>query len=384
VKRKNKGSTLILVIIVLAVFSILSVSLLQVGLADAIHAIFEDNRIQASYIGRSGVSVGMKILDNKLFSNTYGTLDALITDLNNYVSGKSYPVKDTRNINNVGSFTLSYEKFNPGQIKIISKGIASRKPTTSSTTTFIINVTLAISTHSNPAEWINGINLSHSVSPATPNANYQGKGVVLENRPNQSPQGGHNPSTFRASIIYFRDHDGVSLRQIQNSVPITFDTEIAYFETEVDLNDTPTPVFLSLSSGTGSLLEYRATNTGALPLYPYQVGFEDRDRYEAFIGSYTVNYYDSYSSKFAAGSHYGVVYFGNDVVRKHNPHDTSPVTKVHAGYYFFRSGVNLQEVNLTNPEPDLISINPDDAIIKAIEALFKNSASRDGYLWNDR
>jgi len=370
-RSKSKGSALVITILVMAVLAILGVSLLSVSLADTKNSAWQDKKTQAQYIGRSGVYVGLDLLNKKLASKDYADLNTLVTDLNtaaHSLSGSNILVSDK------GSFSLSYERFNPDEIKINSTGVTAGANILSQLVTLIVKVTPAMSMQQNPDVWINGINLTKGV---TKSVNYLGKGVRLEAKPIQSPQGSATSSYYQASLFYFADHSGLSLKQITNSIPITFDAEIIYFESGVELNKSLDPVILRISP---DVLNYRATKSGALQMYSPAVGFESYDRYKAFIGTYTADNYSTYQNKFKTGFNYGLVYFGGDVyVNK----GTATISK---GYYFYRDGVDLQKSTDedTGTYKNLILIQPDDAVIKALNHLFKSSVSTNGYIWNSK
>ena len=54
IPKKNKGSALIVVLMVMAVMAILGVSILNISLSQTKQAAYEDKRIQAHYLARSG------------------------------------------------------------------------------------------------------------------------------------------------------------------------------------------------------------------------------------------------------------------------------------------------------------------------------------------
>lgn len=361
-QSRRQGSALLITILIMAVLIILGTSLLTLSLGDTRNSVYQDKKTQAHYIGRSGVYVGYDLLNKQLAASDYADLNTLVADLNSSAGSLS---SSDKIVSDKGSFSLSYERFSTDEIKINSTGTTAGVNPNSELVTFIVKVKPAIAMQDNPDAWINGINLIKGI---TKSIHYLGKGVRLEAKPIQSPQGSGTSSTYQASLFYFADHNGLALKQITNSIPITFDAEIIYFESGVELNKTGDPVILSISS---DVLNYRAANTGVLPMYSPAVGFENYDRYKAFIGSYINDYHSLY--EFKTGN-YGLVYFGGDV------YENKGVKKIEKGYYFYPNGINLQDE--TWPYTNLIRIKDDDAIIKALESLFKSSSSSSGYIWN--
>lgn len=380
--KSKKGAALVTVIMIMLVLTILGFSILGVSLAEAKHAEWEDKRIQSHYIGRSGVYVGLKILDDKLAAEYVTDINTLVSDLNTYVNTMD---ASTFKVEGKGNFTLKYEVFESGNVKIRAVGTAAGNPSVSQTVTYTVKIVPAMNMNINPTVWISGVNLKHGINPSDKDMSFLGKGVMLSSKPIQSPMGGDKPSTFQASIIYFRDSNGLCFKQLTNSVPITLDGEIIYFESEVELennkNNPNKPVILAISQNT---IEYRMNNEGVLPKFSPSdssiVGFENYDRYKAFIGSNTQDFHASYV--FGSGN-YGVVYFGGDVVERKNKNETGNL-KVNKGYYFYKNGVNLHNLPTSPLDYDLIPINDNDAIIKAIKELFRSKAGKEGALWDKK
>lgn len=389
--KRKKGSALVTVVMIMLVLTILGLSLLGVSLAEAKHAEWEDKRIQSHYIGRSGVYVGLKILNDLLIEEDVTDINTLVTKLNITISALD---AGTFKVGDKGSFTLKYEVFESGNVKIRSVGTTAGSSSVSETVTYTVKIIPSMSMQTNPDVWVSGINLKHSINPSNPALRFLGKGVLLSSKPIQSPQGGGeaNASIFQASVIYFRNNNGLCFKQITNCAPITFDSEIIYFESGVELNKTSNPVVLAISEST---IKYRMENDGVIPIYcppeppltdpvtPIPIlGFEDYGRYKAFIGSNTDDLHSTYKSKFGSAN-YGVVYFGGDVVVKEKQKDT-PIMKVNKGYYYFRNGVNLHSLTPTTLGDNLIPIPNNDAIINAIKSLFKSRARVEDAIWDKK
>lgn len=352
----------------MAVFTILGAALFSASLGDTKHAISQDRKTQAHYIARSGVYVGLDILDKQLISKKYTDLNTLIIDLNTTASLLS---TENKKVGDKGNYTITYEKFSPNEVKIKSIGKLADSSNIEEIVTLTVSIQLAIGMQSNPREWFTGINLQKGLRKSS---KYIGSGVELAGNPVQSPKNGDD-SIFQGSLIYFRDSRGTSFRQIMNSVGVTFDAEIIYYESKVELNRSFNPVILSISS---DILDFRASKEGIIPKYSPPVGFEDYGRYKTFIGGHSSDMHSTYKNQFMPGSKYGLVYFGEDVVVNMGG------TVINKGYYYYRDGVNLHSP--TQGEYDgyknLIQIPSDDAVIKALNSMFTSSANRSGLIWN--
>lgn len=396
--KNNKGSALITSILVFAVLIILGTSLLSVSYADTTFASHQSNKIQAHYLGRSGVNIGLKILNNELTSTTYNDLDVLTTALNNDAATLLNPPSDPDNdpnsykVGNAGSFNLSFQRYDTRGIKIISEGIVNGTSQTTETVTLTVKTKLPTQMYNNPGEWVTGINLNKGINPNL-SGSYLGKGILLEGHPVQSPKGSNNPSTFQASIIYFTDYNGISLRQINNSTPITFDAEIIYFTSGVTFNNTDDDIKLSVSN---VVLENKVDPLQYSIISDPDAGFENYDRYVKFTQGFNINgykttyyfknpsgppnSYDTYT--FKSGVKYGIVYFGDNVTNYDGSLVNYPGSSAssNSGYYFFPNGVSIKD---PTSYKDLIPIKSDDAIINALQGMFKLTVSTEPYQWNN-
>ncbi len=371
--KNRKGVALPVVLMVMLVLTILITALWSLVTSESRMASYQSRDTQAHYLGRSGVYAGLKLLQTSLNNSSYTDMTALISAMNTKKAG--LPATNF-SVDNAGTYTLEYQAIDSTQMKVISIGTTLGSSPSSEKVTLTLDLAFPASSETNPNEWVSGVNLIHSVTTVD---SYKGKGVTLEGHPIRSPQGGHSPSTFQASSILFSDYGGLSFKQIPNSVDITFDSEIIYFQTGVTLNSTDDNVVFALSSDvTGN----RPPSPSRLYYSDGTVGFENVNRYLAFINGLSfTGYYDrsSYYSgspavyNFTAGSRYGIVYFGDDV----SEDSTILVTK---GYYFFENGVDIH-----NPitSGQLIAIDSQDIIIKAIESLYKYSVgSSDAFMWS--
>lgn len=389
--KKHKGIALVTAIMISAVLSILVISILGVSLADKNHAVNYDKNSQAHYIARSGIAVGLKVLDNELSdlineikddpSKTI-TIDSLVSTANSYANQssnlKNVAFKDA-SANIIGTYSISYEKFGPEQVKIISDAEANGSTNPKDRVTLIINVKTGTNYYTNPAEWLNGGSQTLQTGVSTNNhlkhsVKLNGKGNSIKIPSNSG--NGANDSIYKAQIIYFTDEKGTSFQQLNNVIGVTFDAEIIFFESAVEIstpnNKTPDPVCFTLSD---ELINSREEGGGVIPKTNTECGFESYESYKAFIGTETADEWGNYN--FDSTKHYGVVKFGGGV--KNNGTFINYKGEKLQGYYFFKSGVDLHNIN----DGDFIKINDDDAIIKVIDNLINPSINRNGRIWSD-
>jgi hypothetical protein len=121
-------------------------------------------------------------------------------------------------------------------------------------------------------------------------------------------------------------------------------------------------------------------NTKAYATY----GFENFERYKDFVRNIETDedilktFHDKYKLNFFPGSNYGIVYFGGSIAEDKG---ADLYTIEEPRYYFFRNGVDLHKINSTS---DLIKIDPNDPIIKAVKGYFKYKTDTTGSLWNSK
>lgn len=383
--KSHKGSALVLVLIVMLVLSILSIALLNISLADTKHAVRGEKNIQAHFIARSGANLGLKILEQKLLAETWLDMATVENNMNIYIgtlhtsNPEIFSIKENTVVQ--GNFTIQYEDIDANTLKIISTGTLPGINPVSQTVSITVKTKFPATDVLNPDEWITGINLDKGITTA---ASYLTKGVSLEGNPIQSPKGGYSSSIFQASVISFIDYRDCSFRQINNTVDITFDSEIIFYQSKVQLNSSspPNKIILLVSS---DVLSHRPS------LEPIQYstvpveGFESVNRYSDIIAGlpsvpgffdYSLIYNTTYS--FNAGSSYGIVVFSGNVM------DGSHGEWIPKGYYFFESGTDITSGNGSQLITDrkLIEIKSDDILRKAIDGLFKYTVSSQAYIWN--
>lgn len=395
--KNNKGVALVSVLMVFVVLFILGIGLLQVAMADTNQSSWQANRVQAHYLGRSGVHHGIELLESKLTGTTpyTGTIGSLASSLQSQVGTSTYEIP------NVGTYTIRFEEgLYAGQIKIISVGTSTGNPSSSQTVTYIKELGDTFSFTNPASEWMTGINLDKNISPSNVNKSYLGQAVLLQtkNAKNsvQSPKGS-GASTFQASIVAFREYDGRSLRQITNSIDMTFDAEIILFIGDILLNKTGDDLILTISpdvlkqktydkkigyTKSPSILNYGPSiPPSPAAINTYAVGFEDYERYKYFAtqGDSSVSLaLSSWSlGNFETGKNYGVVKLGGGI----NVDDGTPVLTVSdKGYYYFKNGVNLRNPGVKG----LVKINDNDPIVKILDSLLGVSIGTQPPLWNDK
>lgn len=377
------------VFVVFIVLFILSVALLQTSFADSQQATWQNNRVQAHYLARSGVYHGIELLEDKLSGTPFsGTIADLVGELQTE-SGGEYTVAD------VGTYTIAFSSgLYSGEIKITSVGRTDSKYVSTQTVTYTKELGTSFSFTNPASEWMTGINLEKAISPSNSNESYLGHAVLLESKNSknaiQSPKGSTNPSTFQASIIVLKDYEGRSLRQITNSIDLTFDGELIYFTGDIELNKNNTPLSLILSNDV--LKQKTYDKKSGFPLSPailaygpssppdplpasneYAVGFESFDRYKDFAETSDASYYPSGS--FEAGKNYGVVKLGGGIV---DSDGVSILTVTDKGYYYFPEGINLRL------PAKLIKIDDDDPIVEKLDSLLGMSMGDKPPLWDNK
>jgi len=106
----NKGSALLLVLIIMLILSVLGVALLATSLADTTHAVLQQNKIQSNYLARSAVDdIATYIIANKA-APTLGTSnknlgygDYTINEITPSNSNKVFYIEATGTANDVSS-----------------------------------------------------------------------------------------------------------------------------------------------------------------------------------------------------------------------------------------------------------------------------------------
>lgn len=371
-KSIKKGSSLILIILVTSVLIILTTSLLSLSYSDTKNSVYQNDKVQAHYIGRSGIDVGKKILDEQILNGNFATIDSIVSSANSYVSGLEPVIKDVTGTKTIGSFTLKYEKSNPDEIKIISTANIPKNPAVKDTVTYTVKIGNTV-TFDDISDWFTGINLQKNYNNSTPK-----KGAKLGGKKVQSPKNG-GASTFRSEIIYFLNNDdNSSFRQVTNSIDVTFDAFIIYAEGKFILNKTNDAVNFTTSNTV--LTSWNIIDNSFNTTYE-NYGFESFGRYKDFVRNYETNdallhsFHDSYHLD--TNFKYGIVYFGGNIV---DDKDVAVYTPTGSRYYFFKTGVNLHDIK----SGDLILINDDDPIIKAVKSYFKYKTDTTGSLWNNK
>ncbi|MGM0395605.1 MAG: hypothetical protein ACQEP4_00950 [Bacillota bacterium] len=398
--KNRKGSVLPLVLVVFMVLFILGMALLSLSLADAKQATWQNNRVQAHYLGRSGVHYGLELLDDELINPYTGDMLQLVQVLESKVS-------NPYEIPGVGTFTVDFEPgLYTGELRIISEGTTYGQISTSKTVTYSRELGNNYS-YTNPAgEWLTGINLDKGINPLTLNKSFLGHAVMIESKNSkstiQSPKGSSNPSTFQASVVVLRDYQGQSLRQITNSVDLTFDAELIFFNGYIELNTTNDDVILTISDDimnqgttdnynvnypnpTGTLGGTPGRSPAALDYnYPsdysgYLYGFENFERYKAFIGDPSIDpgdYRNDDLLNFKSAIPYGIVKLGGGIIDSSG--NTVLVKNTVKGYYYFPNGINLR-----SGTGDLIAIPDDDPIVARLDSFIGTVIGNNPPLWDE-
>lgn len=369
-KFNKRGFVLPSVLFIFIILMLLGITLLAVSNAEAKHSIRQQHRSQAYYIARSGIETGLDLLRNTAQTGDYRSLNDLVNDVeSSYGNNKSYTLGTD------GNFTLKYYPLGIHQIKIESIGNNLIDSSIQEKVTLTVGTTFAQGFENNPKEWIAGINLIKGITSGT---NYIGNGVRLLGNPTQSPMGSGTDSEFAASIIHFEDYSGISLRQVTNTINISFNAEILYFESDIILNKTGEAIYFKLTDIVANDNELSGENDG----------FNNYDRYLDFINGSVdnINWFDRHAeyidvdgnSLFEINKKYGIVGLQGTI------NDDDGNLLFGPGYYYYPDGINIYG-DLTNNEYDrFIPLISDDAAIEALESMFLYRVSSSGYMWDDK
>lgn len=379
--KKHKGAALPTVIIIMVIVIILGMVLLNVALADTKFAMRQQFQTQTHYVARSGVLVGVEIIGKEIVNYGQSTLTDFVAALNTHVASYLSANPNAFTVDGKGKFELNYELYGPSEIKIFSTATSLENNTVTESLSLRVKMKLPDSPLVNPADWVTGINLQKGINANT--TNYLGQAVEFEGNPVQSPKGGTSDSVFRASILYFTDAKGISLRQINNTINITFDASIVYFVNTVKLNATGDDIKLGYSlevaadkKTSGSIMYLDDTKLNNDDSYESTHGYESADYYNALIQGFGTSMHSSYS--FQAGKRYGVVYFGGGILDSSANALTLPNNAGQNEYFFYPDGVDITEAS---GRSQLIPIAADDPIIDVLINRFSLSVNSQSYLW---
>lgn len=322
--KNEKGAALPIVLIVMLVLIILASALLTVSMANVKQSIYQNNRIQAYNLARSGIELAVRKLEVATETNIYTDITELepimiafgsptITDL----PGASFSV----------SFVTSGYSIEE-TVKIVGTGTYNGVTETTS-------LTLDVSSpYLNPKNWINNgwIVNDGLFSKADAVIVFRTKkniGHAVKKVGNTSA-----PTTFTAKSLHFMDTaESVSLEVVTNR-PFTLEANLITFVTQISVPDNGSgELYLNVLGGGPGLL-----GPDGLPLK----------------------------------NGYGVVYLPGGVVKRNGSNYTQIFP---GGYYYFNGNTALagQSLNiaLIGDRGKLIKI-VDAATIKYLEDMIKN------------
>jgi hypothetical protein len=405
--NEENGSALAMILVFMLVIAILITTLLSTTLAETKHSVLQEHKTQAHYLGRSGVNLAVEKLEAMTIPNGYAGNDAaindfdeLIEDLNSWAATISpYTVGNE-------SFTLSFEKLSNRDIKIHSKGEVSGLIDTTDLVTLRVRMLTSMLTGGRPTTWYkstNSTNLWTGIYPTNAGESYLGKGMFLDGSSNNgtSKLSANNDSTvFQASIMQFAQSDSVSLEYSGNTGNMTLDSEIIIFTGGIINSDEDLILTLNLSetvarnkiNNTPTSILYieddSARTALSLSTYPNGVGFENA-LYHAYVAEASYGSFGSYP--FQANTRYGIVAFGNKVVRANNTGQFDAATdRLPAGlplngvrYFYFPHNINLNS-DVANELNKLIPINLDDPILIKIKVIDKVTISSQPSIWDKK
>lgn len=405
-KKNKKGSALVLTLMVLLIFTILAASLMTLSLAESRQAIGQEKRTQAYYLAKSGVEMGLDLINDNISELTnIGNEDAdvqtkikvTVSNFCSNLNGITESGNKRFEVDNLGYFTLKFENNEKDYIKVISTGnIKGAKPYKSTANAIIyINYSQDIK---NPDTWV----ISGEQQRNRAVKLYNGKKILLE-PPNGNGFITENyngyEQTHSTSAIYFtkNNHGGnlnLDLAAIPNTAVTTFDAKVVCFKGRLVLikgrgYDTSGVIKLSFSDGVA----------GGSYASGY-CGFENYDYYKKFLDMYLgrngytdpKTIHNLYGFDAGAGR-YGIVYFGENVNVYNN--------LIESGIYYFPQEVSLNDGYLNGKEikdypcdykyrngeiyyyfdnkknlncitnPKLIKVNDNDPIKQAVEKMIE-------------
>lgn len=347
--RNSKGSALVVVIIVMAVLTILGSSLLTVSLAESKHAIHQEKKTQAHYLARSGIEIGLNILDTALNNDNtkyIGDLEGLRNFLNTSV-GNSGSTNRIYTVNDIGSFTIDFLIVNDAFLKICSTGTVNANPSVKSTVTLTMHINSSDDII-NPTNWINpsGKIIINEIpeSEGYPNHKVRLNGVKL-------PSNAQNKAVILKAAILLTDN--LEIKKEENAI---LDAGVIYFNAPLSIAKKASVMFKcsdGIKDGNGfeDFEAYYSFLTKHIPLGELLKSKEE------IKAEYVVRNYP-----FSSNAVYGVVYFKDE-----------------NQYYFFPSGVIYD-----NYSSSLIPIDSDDPIIKAIEKIGTMYVETGSFVWDDK
>lgn len=397
-KLDNKGMALPTVIFIFVILFILGMALIQFSMSETRNTTWQNNRVQAHYLARSGVLVGIDKLTDELNSNEYlGTLEDITTSLNGIFNQPSYTLAGA------GSYTIDFSVTPLNEIMITSVGSTSlASPNATNTVTFTKKLTKGaeglFSFNDASSEWFhtNGFSLAPGVLPDTNpdpyTKSFLGRAALIESTKtemlNPSVGSPSNASVFRASILAIGEFNGISIEARSNSYGI-FDSEIIFINGSIDLSPTNSQVILRVSEPVLEQKTPAANNSYPLPNswslnflnHVDPTGFEDDARYAAFTG---VTPTAGSRGTFTPSVNYGVV-------RIKSIRDNSSKTSLSLpgssglyskGYYYFPNNVRLDQ---SSGRITLIPILDNDPITTILDEFFKWRFTNLGHeMWNNK
>jgi hypothetical protein len=410
-KRKfasnNKGS-LPVVLMVFIVLFILAAALVNVSIAETKNATWQNNRVQAHYIARSGVLTGIEALKDRLQAvNHLDTIADIADDMNSLFNQPSYEIAGA------GSYTINFSVTTLNEIMITSVGTtALAEPNTTSTVTFSKRISKGVPFSNANDQWLhtNGFSLAPGILPdSNPDpyeASFLGSAAEIQavksSMKNPSVGSPANVSKFRASVISVGEIDGDSLELIPNSYG-EFDSEVIFFNGDILVNSTKAEMTFRVSEAVLlqkdnvayndaypnpandkpggqwelDILEY--TTDGAIDANG--VGFENLDRYLAFISPESSNSSYHVSTSFEANQKYGVVRLQQIIPKTGSIFGRVAGVNDGKGYFYFPDGV---EIGIASERARLIAIDDDDPITEILDGFFEWKYGVGQEMWNNK
>ena len=195
IQKKNKGSALIVVIMVIAVMTILGMSILNISLSETMQASNEDKRLQAHYLARAGAEATLSAWKNAPIGNKpVGACSPVyLNSSNQFVNVSS---------NMIGKFDV--EITNPNSVTTIINSVGTVGEVVQTTTVTIRTITTEITDPIGAT--VSGVSLNwygsnndqvsagtHEIGPVGTTVLVGGSGLKIV----------HGPAVYQADTINF-------------------------------------------------------------------------------------------------------------------------------------------------------------------------------------
>lgn len=339
--RNEKGAAMAVALMVMLVLTLFGTALWQYSMADTIQVARSEDKLQAHYLARSGALTGLAVITDFLRKeNSYSS--AFDITLN--------PIDG--NLENVGTFSVTYLVMNPKSIKITSTGTRNNVIDAVTLTVTLGNIPEFLPIDQNPAEWVNANQLvfhkAETYSQTAEGQKYLEFMVPLMSTHQIHPLRAvsNQIHILNGGMIYFHSHaSGVSLRVTAgNTTHVTLNAIYIHFEHIVEMERQNASSF-----GRIKIEATDPANPGELRGHTYNDYKNMIDTNPTLNSTVKTQLNNELNSKnlAAAPTKYAIIYFGGNVIFNNNPIANNTGTL--SGFYFFPStGVLLHDSTAAN------------------------------------